>query len=373
MPWRVRGAGSPPPGPPARTRSSSARNGMRLKRSFPSRQASISTTAPINPIRMRAYASWKGLYRYRCGRRLPVTLRRRSPRRNPNSSAPVCARSVGVLPGKCARTYWQARLAATEQEVAQRKVDEAVALAADVERRLKAGDLARTDHNQARSAEQLARAAFADTRGRAYRATQAFFVLTGLKSLPAVTESVAVTSRDLDRHPQLDATDHAAATARAKLGQATVATRDPLEIEVGMRRERSAFGEAVCELGHCRDQGAVLDGFPQSAAYHCGKYGAHRGAGHAYPRAAEAAADIDAAESELEQAREIEQLAAERFRLAMDTQALFVKAFTLGELDLSARLRAESERFDAELALTRTRIEIGRAISRLDQALGVFP
>ena len=277
------------------------------------------------------------------------------------------------LAGEVRETYWQARLAASEMEVAQRKVDEAVVLAADVERRLKAGELARTDHNQARSAEQLARAALADTRGRTYRAAQAFFVLTGLKSLPAVAETVAAASRDLDRHPQLAAIDRAAATARAKFGQAAAATRDPPEIEVGMRRERPAFGEPYANsviVGIKVPFSTDSRNQPRIAAASTELMEAQV---TSTLERQKLATDIDAAESELDQAREIEQLAAERFRLAMDTQALFAKAFALGELDLPARLRAENDRFDAELALTRARIEMGRAISRLNQALGVFP
>lgn len=84
--------------------------------------------------------------------------------------------------------YWQARLAATELDLARRKVEEAAALAVDVERRLKAGDLARADLNQARIVEQLARSVLAETRARAYRGAQAFSLLTGLKTLPAVNE-----------------------------------------------------------------------------------------------------------------------------------------------------------------------------------------
>ena len=75
----------------------------------------------------------------------------------------------------------------------------------------------------------------------------------------------------------------------------------------------------------------------------------------------------------LEQARRIEQLAAERARLAADTQQLLAKAFRLGEIDLPTRLRTENDRFDAELALGRARLEAGRAISRLQQAYGLLP
>jgi outer membrane protein, heavy metal efflux system len=277
------------------------------------------------------------------------------------------------LAGEVRETYWQARLAATEQEVAQRKVDEAIALVADVERRLKAGDLARADLNQARIAEQLARATLADNRSRAYKAAQALGVLTGLKSLSTVTESVSPAYPELDAHPQLEAAGRAAATARARFGQATTATRDAPEIEVGMRRERSAFGESYANsviLGIKVPFGTDARNRPRITAANVELIEADAAL---ILERQKLAADIDSTAVELEQAREIESLAAERFRLAADTQALFAKAFALGELDLYTRLRAENERFDAELALTRARIEVGRAISRLNQARGLLP
>jgi len=277
------------------------------------------------------------------------------------------------LAGEVREAYWQARLAATELELAQRKVDEAVALAADVQRRLRAGDLARTDLNQARVAEQLARAALAETRARTYRAAQAFTVLTGLKSLPVATESVAMPSPELDAHPQLAAAGRTVAAARAKLGQATAATREPPEIELGLRRERGAFGESYAN--------SVVVGIKVPFATDARNRPRITAANAELIETDAAlmlerqklAAEIEGATVELEQAREIEELAAERFRLAADTQALFARAFTLGELDLPARLRAENERFDAERALTRARIEAGRAISRLNQARGLLP
>jgi cobalt-zinc-cadmium efflux system outer membrane protein len=277
------------------------------------------------------------------------------------------------LAGEVREAYWLARLAATEQELARRKVEEAIALAADVERRLKTGDLARSDLNQARAVEQLARAVHAETRARAYRGAQTFSVLTGLKTLPAVTEPVAESYPELDAHPQLEAAGRATATARAKLGQATTATRDPLEIEIGMRRERSAFGESYANsviVGIKVPFGTDARNQPRITAANAELIEASAAL---MLERQKLATDIDGATVELEQAREIESLAVERFRLAADTQALFAKAFTLGELDLPARLRAENERFDAELALARARIEAGRAISRLNQARGLLP
>ncbi len=277
------------------------------------------------------------------------------------------------LAGELRESYWQARLATAEQEVAQRKVDEAVALAADVERRVKAGDLARSDLNQARGAEQVARATLADARSRSYRAAQAFFILTGLKVLPVTLEAQATGREELDAHPQVAANERAASTARAKLGQATTATRDAPEIEIGMRRERGSFGEPYAN--------SVIVGIKLPFATDARNQPRITAANAELIEAQAAsqlerqklAAEIEAAQVELEQARAIEQLADERFRLATDTQALQAKAFALGELDLPARLRAENERFDAELALSRSRIEVGRAISRYNQAIGVLP
>ena len=84
-------------------------------------------------------------------------------------------------------------------------------------------------------------------------------------------------------------------------------------------------------------------------------------------------AEIDAAKAEFAQVQNAEALAAERFQLATDTHNLHAKAFRLGEIDLATRLRSENERFEAELALFRARLDVGRTISRVNQALGLLP
>ena len=54
-------------------------------------------------------------------------------------------------------------------------------------------------------------------------------------------------------------------------------------------------------------------------------------------------------------------------------QTLVAKAYRLGESDLPTRLRADSEKFEADLSLARARVGLQRAVSQLNQALGLLP
>jgi cobalt-zinc-cadmium efflux system outer membrane protein len=113
---------------------------------------------------------------------------------------------------------------------------------------------------------------------------------------------------------------------------------------------------------------------PRNAARIAGRAGGGRhraGRSDAAERAARAA--IEAAGAGLDAARQVEALAAERERSAREIQALIARSFQLGESDLPTRLRAETERFEAELAHARARLETRRAIARLNQAHGVLP
>jgi cobalt-zinc-cadmium efflux system outer membrane protein len=274
--------------------------------------------------------------------------------------------------GEVREAYWEARIAEVERALASRKVGEAAALAADVARRVKAGDLARVDLNQAQGAEQSARVAAAEAGLKAFRARQAFEILTGIATVPAVEETAGAAPA-LDDHPQLASRQRAAATARGKLAQAAEDRRDPPEFALGMRRERGAFDQPY-------DNSLILKfklpfatdarNRPRIAAANAelievqAEYGLER---------ARVAAEIGVARRGFEQAQTIRELAATRFALAADTQRLIARAFTLGEIDLVARLRAENDRFDAELGLNRAEAELARAVSRLNQATGVLP
>ncbi len=277
------------------------------------------------------------------------------------------------IAGEVRDAYWQARLADNELALARRKVHEAGVLAADVERRVKAGDLARIDLNQAQAAERLARAALAEAEIKTFRATQGFNVLTGLSALPIGEERPPAQGAVPDEHPLLAPLQRAVATHQAKLNQATQNLRNNPELELGMRRERGTFDEAYANSLQLRLRlpfATDARNKPRIAGANAELIEAHT----AYTlERTKVVAEIETARRELEQSRTVSGLTEARFTLTADTQQLLAKAFALGEFDLVTRLRAENERFEAELQFTRAKLEAARAVSRLNQALGVLP
>ena len=277
------------------------------------------------------------------------------------------------LAGEVRDAYWQARSAVSDAAVARRRLDDAAALAADVERRLKAGDLARTDFNQAKGAENAARAAVGEAELRKTRSLQSFTLLTGLDALPQGDEAPAATPPASADHPTLRALERAAAAADARVRQATGDTRDSPELTLIWRRERSSSLDpyaSTATLGIRIPLATDSRNEPRIAAANA-EYIEARTAILRQTDTVEA--DILAARRELAQARDALALAAERQRLAAENDQLLGKAFRLGEIDLATRLRIAAERYAADADVDRSRLELGRAASRLNQAFGVLP
>ena len=174
-------------------------------------------------------------------------------------------------------------------------------------------------------------------------------------------------------HPVILAAQAQVLAAQAKFELTETDQRDPMVLGLGITRERAAFGAT----GETRLRLALKIPFG----------GDKRNA----PRIAAARAELDAAQAdadaavrqirtglasagaELDAARRTEATLTERARLSQEVQSLVAKAFRLGESDLPTRLRAENEKFEADLFLARARVGTQRAISQLNQALGLLP
>jgi cobalt-zinc-cadmium efflux system outer membrane protein len=277
------------------------------------------------------------------------------------------------LAGEVREAYWAAQLARGERELAARRADEARQLAADLARRLQAGEASRVDANQARGAQLAAEAVLRAAQLEEQRAQTAFEQLTGLPLASAVAESESNAPTTLEDHPALAAVRADAAASRARADRAAQVRRSTPELIVAMTRERGDISESYgntirvgvrVPLGSdARNQVAIA------------QTGADRiEAEAAVPLALERTkAAIMLGRDELGLARLTAAAADERAQLARDNQRLIARAYALGERDLVQRLRADAERFEGELAATRAQAELGRALSRLNQALGHLP
>jgi len=265
-------------------------------------------------------------------------------------------------------------LARSESELATRKHSEAHILAQDVERRVKAGDSARVDALQARS--QLAQAASAQAQADLALARQQhqWLALTGLAAAALLDETVPsgkpVVSPD---HPAVLAAQTRVQAAQAKLELSETDRRDPMAVGLGVTRERASFGaagETSLRLALKIPLGTDARNAPRIAAAR-----AELDAAQAERDAAQRQVQGEQASAiaELEAARRTQAAMAERARLGTEVQDLVARAYRLGESDLPTRLRADSEKFEAELSLARARVGLQRAISRLNQASGLLP
>ncbi len=287
------------------------------------------------------------------------------------------------IAGEVRERYWHAHLAEIEMRLAAQRVVALTALADDVARRLAAGELARLDQHRAEAERDAASIALADTEWKAQQARQAFRQITGLAIGPAAMGEVdqsRETSRapvrvraPIENHVAYHALTSRVALAVARSSQARNVSRDPLELTLTSTRERADIGEAF------KSSTRIGIRIPLATA------------SRNQPRIAETTAARIEAETELTLAREqistdidlasnavarwmaLQPIAERRAASVRDAARLVDTSFRLGESDLPTRLRAESERLDAERAAERARAELARAISLLNQALGLLP
>ncbi|WP_332823622.1 TolC family protein, partial [Ramlibacter sp.] len=274
--------------------------------------------------------------------------------------------------GELREAYWRLRLAEVERRLNRQKQRELTLLSADVRRRLQAGDLASTDLNQALGAEQAARMLALQADAGWQQAKREFAVLSGDTTLPEGEERPGE-GAELEQHPALLAALARVDSARARLDESLGDKRDNPELALGLSRERDSVEEAYGNQVSLRLRlplGSDARNRPRVSAANAALAEAEAAAQSELRRLQGAR---DNARIELQSSQQIAELATERAKLARQNSQWLNQAFAQGELDLPGRLRAESEKFESELALARADLERARAVSRLNQASGVLP
>ncbi len=286
-------------------------------------------------------------------------------------AAQILARRL-ALAGEVRDAYWTWALARAETDAARSRLTSAQALESDLARQVGAGNAARSDLLLAQADARDAVLGLRERETALREAALAFRVLTGQN--PTLQGGEAVRGAPApSEDPRLSAARASAAAGRADLNLARVRNRADPELAFAVRQERGAFDEPYST----RIQVGVRIPFSHAPATR--------------ERAATAQADIAAAEAEiaqldrsitltrerarirLEAARAQAQGAEARHALLNERASLMQQAFAAGQQPLVELVRARSALADADAARRRTTVEIGRAVSQLNQVSGIEP
>ncbi|MDP3612914.1 MAG: TolC family protein [Rubrivivax sp.] len=280
--------------------------------------------------------------------------------------------------------WWAWQRAGAELDAARGQLDSVRRIAADVAKRLKAGDLARADQHQADGAVATAEAAVAQAEG-AYTATQQQLrALTSL-SVPAAAiasaspdaepepPTAAATQGDADTHAELLALKDRSAVAEGSAALAATQSRASPELTIAATRDRGAFGESYQQTFTVGVRIPFGAGPRHDARVSSARAEVLELQAQLALERARLLAERESARARADSARVQLAAAERRAQLARESRGFFDKSFRLGETDLPTRLRIEAEAADAERQAARGRIELAAAISAWRQALGLLP
>ncbi len=279
--------------------------------------------------------------------------------------------------------WWNAQRAAREVSVARNRVATARDIGADMTRRVELGDAAQTDALLAKNETLAAETELAQSEGAVKVAQVTYMALTGGAPPSGALESVRP-AIDIEEHPSLRAPRAALARARAQAELVDATPIDNPEIGIFGRQEHNdQYSTDPSQQISDQRTDATTVGVRLRIAIPT--------AGRNEPRRAEALAEMDRATAEYERAKRVvlaeikaarESLAAAqraatfanaRLIVANDQFELSRKAFKLGEISAFDLYRVRQIQLEAQRMEANAEINVGVAISRLNQAQGYAP
>lgn len=277
------------------------------------------------------------------------------------------------LAGEVRDAWWAVALAREVCTLAVQRVDTAQALAKAVQRRYKAGDMARLDANLAQGELLAAEAERLDAEQALRQAEFGYRKLMGTDAPPVLPPEIPRTNDEGVMHPQLQALRTQTMLDGSRLAVLNASRRDAPELALRWSSQRSDAAEP-----YDRAVGIKLT-VPLSSEARVQRDGAAVRAELAQSEAelAQSLTRIEEgvvlARSERDKAERQWAMAQQRSVLAADNRRLAQKSFDLGESDLPALMRARAADHEAQFWLKRQELARHAAQSRLYQAQGILP
>ncbi len=326
-----------------------------------------------------------GLREWELGISVPLALGRRRQlatelaRVNEQAFAAELNKTQWLLAAELREAYWEWQLAHLEHLLLEDEVKRAQHLVLDAGRRSAAGESPRVDILQAEAVLGLTRVNLIEAYQKETKALAVLQTLTGVKALQGLSDTALSTyqtetpkSALSPEHPLLTQAQSQLQLNKAKLQTALQVKGEPPQLGFGLNRETandsSGLSTARINLSFALGTNKQLEAKVAQASAEAIESEVNLNRSNE-----QIERDIEVAKTALANALDKKQWAQRRATASASAAQLFAKAFSLGELDMPTRLRAEAERVASALALNRAVIEHAAAISKLNQLMGYLP
>ncbi|HQO15950.1 MAG TPA: TolC family protein [Methylotenera sp.] len=278
------------------------------------------------------------------------------------------------IAGQVRDAVWSLGMAINEAELQDARHKAAQDLLADVEKRWKAGELAKTDVMLAQNGTLAAKTALIKANAEVKHAEHRYWILTGLKELPNTFEE-PLNSKEMidDSHPWLAESAAKIEIANYHRTLSAIEQRENPQVMLNVRHERGAFDSLY------NDSVGVAIRVPLDAKVRSAPMMANAEMAIAQAiseheqrqRLLESA--FHEAQHNLEVIREEIEILQAQHKLSQESLQLAKKSFALGESDLIDLLRIQATAYESERALKSRQTQMQWHIARYNQAIGVLP
>jgi outer membrane protein TolC len=275
--------------------------------------------------------------------------------------------------GMVRNALWDIAMVTHQATLAKSRHVTSLALLTDIEKRVKAGDLPKTDRmlaqNEAYQAETILLRALAEIKHAQYR----YKLLTGLNTLPEFFSELQSKTTFDDSHPALREASKKILVADDERNLIKVERRSNPTVSLSARTQRGAFDNQINEtIGlklkipfETEAQSAPLMAIAEV------NYAKNQADAQHLRYALEAA--FHEAEHNLEVTKAELAITTKQHANAQESLRLAKKAFALGETDLVSLLRSQATAYEAERAMTQRQIQVQWDTAHYNQAAGEMP
>lgn len=277
------------------------------------------------------------------------------------------------LAGTLRDTLWDIAFNDNNVALASSKLEVSQRLQADVEKRFKAGELAKTDAIFAQQETLRAEKEKLRADAELMHARHRYYVLTGLREMPANIQEKQSSLKDYSQSPIWLEAQSKLGLAETERQLANIESRDNFQVLINTRRIQGGFDTTFNDSVGLKIR-IPFGGDARAATI---KSASELNLGNALSEQETLRLALETAMHEAEHNLSVSQaelgIAGKQYDMAKESVRLAKKAFQLGETDLVSLLRVQSQTNEIERAFTSRQIQLQWDIARYNQAVGVLP